>query len=285
MNSQLPKGSHVSPECKDLLMSLLRHDPRERITFDEFFAHDFLDLAYAPTKENYEKAVELIQKAVKMDAEKNSKEAFHLYCEALRYFIPIVTSETDLKRKENLRSRINDYIKRAETLKASCADTSDDKDKCVPVEHKGNSIQRISSLNEPSFVHHELRTLSKSTISMADGLEIGEVAELYLAEGNYALGLEKFQSCLGILVPLLGKEPPGRRRDLLHKQRQRNRGKFSYCNYLFRDHIKSSTIMHFNAVQIWMKEAESTKGLLATKDIEESVQRTSDTSIEQCTMQ
>ncbi|XP_043527661.1 serine/threonine-protein kinase ULK3 isoform X1 [Frieseomelitta varia] len=253
---ELPKGSHVSPECKDLLMSLLRHDPRERITFDEFFAHDFLDLAYAPTKENYEKAVELIQKAVKMDAEKNSKEAFHLYCEALRYFIPIVTSETDLKRKENLRSRINDYIKRAETLKASCADTSDDKDKCVPVEHKGNSIQRISSLNEPSFVHHELRTLSKSTISMADGLEIGEVAELYLAEGNYALGLEKFQSCLGILVPLLGKEPPGRRRDLLHKQ-----------------------------VQIWMKEAESTKGLLATKDIEESVQRTSDTSIEQCTMQ
>ena len=53
---------------------------------------------------------------------------------------------------------------------------------------------------------------------MADGLEIGEVAELYLAEGNYVLGLEKFQSCLGILVPLLGKEPPGRRRDLLHKQ-------------------------------------------------------------------
>ena len=85
----------MSPECKDLLMSLLRHDPRERITFDEFFAHDFLDLAYAPTKENYEMAVELIQKAVKMDAEKNSKEAFHLYCEALRYFIPIVTSKKE----------------------------------------------------------------------------------------------------------------------------------------------------------------------------------------------
>lgn len=61
-------------------------------------------------------------------------------------------------------------------------------------------------------------TLSKSTTSMADGLEIGAIAELYLAEGNYALALEKFQSCLGILVPLLRKEPPGRRRDLLHKQ-------------------------------------------------------------------
>lgn len=60
--------------------------------------------------------------------------------------------------------------------------------------------------------------LSKSTMGMTDALEIGEVAEQYLAEGNYALALEKFQSCLSVLVPQLGKEPLGRRRDLLHKQ-------------------------------------------------------------------
>lgn len=53
---------------------------------------------------------------------------------------------------------------------------------------------------------------------MVDALEIGEAAEQYLAEGSYALALEKFQSCLSVLVPLLGKEPIGRRRDLLHKQ-------------------------------------------------------------------
>lgn len=53
---------------------------------------------------------------------------------------------------------------------------------------------------------------------MADALEIGEVGEQYFTEGNYALALEKFQSCLGLLVPLLGKEPVGRRRDLLYKQ-------------------------------------------------------------------
>lgn len=60
--------------------------------------------------------------------------------------------------------------------------------------------------------------LSKSTMGMVDALEIGEAAEQYLAEGSYALALEKFQSCLSVLVPLLGKEPTGRRRDLLHKQ-------------------------------------------------------------------
>lgn len=53
---------------------------------------------------------------------------------------------------------------------------------------------------------------------MVDALEIGEAAEQYLAEGSYVLALEKFQSCLSVLVPLLGKEPIGRRRDLLHKQ-------------------------------------------------------------------
>lgn len=239
-------------------MSLLKHDPEERITFDEFFAHDFLDLSHAPTKENYDKAVELIQKAVKSDSEKNSKEAFHLYCDALRYFIPILTSETDFKRKETLRIHVNDYIRRAEKLKASYLDDDSDKSKCARVEDKGNlsSIQRIPSLNEgSSFVYHELRTLSKTTPSMADALEIGEVAEQYLAEGNYALALEKFQSCLGILVPLLGKEPVGRRRDLLYKQ-----------------------------VHVWMKEAESTKGLLATKDIEEYTQHGTE-SIEHCIIQ
>ncbi|XP_017877150.1 serine/threonine-protein kinase ULK3 isoform X3 [Ceratina calcarata] len=218
---ELPKGPHVSHDCKDLLMSLLRHDPDQRITFDEFFAHDFLDLAHAPTKENYDKAVEIIQKAVKMDAEKNAKEAFHLYCEALRYFIPILTSETDPKREESLRLRINDYINRAEVLKASCTNNDKDKNKCVEQEHKGNcrNVQGVPSLSRsPTLAYHELRTLSKSTTSMPDALEIGDIAELYLAEGKYALALEKFQACLGILVPLLRKEPPGRRRDLLHKQ-------------------------------------------------------------------
>ncbi|XP_043263578.1 serine/threonine-protein kinase ULK3 isoform X1 [Colletes gigas] len=255
---ELPRGSHVSRECKDLLMSLLKHDPDERISFDEFFVHDFLDLAHAPTKENYDKAAELVQKAVKMDAEKNLKNAFHLYCEALRYFIPILISETDLRRKEILRSHVDNYIKRAEILKASCIDISNEKNQCLQLGCKGNtsSIQTIPSLNgTSSFVYYELRTLSKTTTSMADALEIGEVGEQYLTEGNYALALEKFQSCLGILVPLLGKEPAGRRRDLLYKQ-----------------------------VQLWMKEAESTKGLLATKDIEESVQHGSD-SPKQCTLQ
>lgn len=60
--------------------------------------------------------------------------------------------------------------------------------------------------------------LSKTTSDMAAGLEMGKAGEEYLAEGNYALALEKFKSCLGILVRVLAKEPSGRRRDLLYNQ-------------------------------------------------------------------
>lgn len=82
----------MSPECKDLLQSLLKHEPSARINYEGFFAHDFLDLEHAPTKENYNKAAALVQSAVNADMAKNSQEAFYLYCDALRYFIPILIS-------------------------------------------------------------------------------------------------------------------------------------------------------------------------------------------------
>ena len=76
---------------------LLKHDPNERLSYDEFFSHDFLDLEHAPSSENLDRAVELIHKAVKSDSEGCRKEAYHLYCEALRYFIPILTSKCFIK--------------------------------------------------------------------------------------------------------------------------------------------------------------------------------------------
>lgn len=241
---EIPKNTHITPECRDLLTSLLRHNPSERLTFEQFFSHEYLDLIHAPTRDNYDKAVSLVQKAVIYDREKNLKEAFHLYCEALRYFIPLLTNETDLQRKEALRLRVNDYIKRAEDLKRVYADDydSDNCDKSrsdTGVSNASKSCRKTESLETHKY--RELCTLSKSTPGICGALEIGEVAEQYLSEGKYKLALEKFKSSLEVLVPLLAKEPPGRRRDLLHKQ-----------------------------VQLWMKEGESTKALLATKNLETS---------------
>lgn len=83
--------------------------------------------------------------------------------------------------------------------------------------------------------------LCSKTPAMATALEIGSSAEQYMAEGHYQSALDKFQSCLGVLIPLLSNEPKGRRRDLLHNQ-----------------------------IQLWMKQAESTKALLCVDDFKEA---------------
>lgn len=71
-------------------MSLLQHDPDKRIDYEAFFQHSFLDLEHMPTPESYQKAVDLVCSAVKHDTEKNFVEAFSLYCDSLRYFVPLI---------------------------------------------------------------------------------------------------------------------------------------------------------------------------------------------------
>lgn len=73
-------------------------------------------------------------------------------------YTSIQLDENDLRRKEVLRHRVSDYIKRAETLKMAFIDENSEK-RLIP-ENKGNtsSLQRIPSLEKSStFTHNELR--------------------------------------------------------------------------------------------------------------------------------
>ena len=54
---QLPYGVEVSDECRDLLLRLLKRKPDDRISFEEFFEHPFLDLEHAPSEKCLPKAV------------------------------------------------------------------------------------------------------------------------------------------------------------------------------------------------------------------------------------
>lgn len=47
----------MSPDCQDLLLALLQRDPLARISFDDFFAHPFLDLEHVPSPVCLDKAV------------------------------------------------------------------------------------------------------------------------------------------------------------------------------------------------------------------------------------
>lgn len=41
---EIPKTKTISSSCEDLLLRLLVHDPKQRISFCEFFEHEFLNL-------------------------------------------------------------------------------------------------------------------------------------------------------------------------------------------------------------------------------------------------
>lgn len=60
LNLQIPYGVNVSENCRDLILRLLRRDPDERITFDEFFNHPFVDLEHCASNESLSKAVSIL---------------------------------------------------------------------------------------------------------------------------------------------------------------------------------------------------------------------------------
>lgn len=57
-----------------------------------------------------------------------------------------------------------------------------------------------------------------SSRPIQDALQIGRKAELYQREHNLEAAVDTFRSALSLLVPLLGSEPKGVRKDMLHKQ-------------------------------------------------------------------
>ncbi|KAK3910588.1 Serine/threonine-protein kinase ULK3 [Frankliniella fusca] len=194
----VPKCASVSAQCRDLLTRLLKHDPEQRIDFETFFKHSYLDLEHFPSEESLQKAIDLVSKAVKLDAEHKEREAFNLYCEALLYFVPLLNAEMDPTKKTALRVKVDEYIKRAEELK--------------------DPASARSPSNDSSF--SQLLKMCTTSEKMCTALEIGHTGEMYMTEGQYNLALGKFESCLAALMPLLAQEPRGPRRDLLHKQVQ-----------------------------------------------------------------
>ena len=81
-----------------------------------------------------------------------------IFINALLYnHTSIQLDESDIKRKEVLRHRVNDYIRRAETLKVAFIDKNTGKH--LAPENKGNvsSLQRISLEKSSAFIYNELR--------------------------------------------------------------------------------------------------------------------------------
>ncbi|CAG5127562.1 unnamed protein product [Candidula unifasciata] len=114
---EIPQGVDISDKARDLTLRLLRRNPADRITFEEFFAHPFIDMEHVPSKDSLPNAVRLSAEAVKKDESGDYKAAVRLYCEALEHFMPAIHYEKSASKKEALRAKVKQYMDRAETLK------------------------------------------------------------------------------------------------------------------------------------------------------------------------
>ncbi|XP_034639484.1 serine/threonine-protein kinase ULK3 isoform X1 [Trachemys scripta elegans] len=198
---ELPSRPRLSQECRDLLQRLLERDPLQRISFEEFFAHPFVDMEHMPSAESLRKATALVVEAVKKDQQGDPSAALSLYCKALEFFVPALHYETDARRKEAIRSKVGQYISRAEELKTLV--TSNNK----TLLQQGNPARDI------------LKEMSRDKPRLYAALEVASAAITKEEEGkDDSDTLDLYQQSLGELLLMLAAEPVGRRRELLHSE-------------------------------------------------------------------
>lgn len=188
----IPASNKLSVDCRDLLTRCLVRCPEKRIDFPDFFSHPFLDLEHLPDGDSFQKASAIVTRAVAADKAKDVDVAVELYEESLKYFLPLLHYEGDIKRRDKLRATVSGYQRRCRELKSRDSPTTES--------------------------HLSLLALCRTSSSLSTGVEICISGEDYLRGGEMNMGLDKITTGLGILVPALQQEPKGTRRDLLKRE-------------------------------------------------------------------
>lgn len=202
---EIPYGVNVSENCRDLILRLLRRDPDERITFDEFFNHPFVDLEHCASNESLSKAVNIVANAVKKDQNGEYKEAIKLYCDSLGHFMPAIHYEKDERKKEAIRAKVKDYMNRAEELKKLMKP----KRPPPPV----NGVKRTIS-EDPM---EELTELCKDNEELTAAVTLIRAADTENSQENYEQALKHYELALSTFIKFLKEEKPGHRKDLIGK--------------------------------------------------------------------
>ena len=202
----IPKGHKITDTCRDLLARCLERDPQRRIEYEEFFNHQFLDLEHMPSEESHLKVKEIIDQAVKIDQDGDLEQAMQLYKSALEYLIPLVLNEKNATKKLAMRKKSDQYIQRAEQIKLELGISSS-----IDLNSTPTMLSRTD----------ELIKLCRNTPNLKTALEIGQSAELYDHEGQLGIAFDKYQSALGLLIPLLQNEPKGDRKTMLSQEIKR----------------------------------------------------------------
>ncbi|XP_014675720.1 PREDICTED: serine/threonine-protein kinase ULK3-like [Priapulus caudatus] len=198
---ELPFGVEISAECRDLLIRLLQRDPHQRISYEDFFNHPFIDLEHMPSSDCLPKAIKLVTKAVKQDQQGEVEKAVKLYCQSLDYFVPAIQAEISKQKKDAIRMKVREYVNRAEELKCLLAP-------------QGQSSTEVAS-NSQVPTRNELDELSVQSDKLAAALKVVDIAAYLDKHEKFEEALEKYEMALGAVLPLLTQHARGREVEVL----------------------------------------------------------------------
>ncbi|XP_040498922.1 serine/threonine-protein kinase ULK3 isoform X2 [Ursus maritimus] len=187
---ELPLRPPLSRDCRDLLQRLLERDPNRRISFQDFFAHPWVDLEHMPSGESLARATALVVQAVKKDQDGDAAAALSLYCQALDFFVPALHYEMDAQRKEAIKAKVGQYVSRAEELKAIV------------------SSSNRALLRQGTSARDLLREMARDKPRLLAALEVASAATAKEEEaGGEQAALDLYQHGLGELLVLLAGLP------------------------------------------------------------------------------
>ncbi|XP_077867106.1 LOW QUALITY PROTEIN: serine/threonine-protein kinase ULK3-like [Saccoglossus kowalevskii] len=246
----LPAGFNVSDQCRDLLLRLLQRDPKQRISFEDFFNHPFIDLEHMPSAKSLEKGKSLVSQAVIKDRENDARSAIKYYCKALEYLVPALQFVQDRESREALRGKVCEYMLRAEELKKSfkpkhrdvrkvqrheessnLTEQNKDRENKMPFDNdetnvgvtKAEDIRPVTPMEQSADVAEAtscsdtiylLERLSLNNHVLLEGIQQAKIGGLREDEEEFEGALHMYQEALEILLPVLALEPKGKRRDL-----------------------------------------------------------------------
>ncbi|XP_033110518.1 serine/threonine-protein kinase ULK3-like [Anneissia japonica] len=200
---KIPSAIRISDICHDLMFRLLQRDPKQRINFEDFFNHKFVDLEHMPSPQCIDRAKLIVMEATQKDVEGDYKSAASLYCQALEYFLPAVHYEKNRAKKEALRSKVREYMKRAEELKQS---------------FKPSAARPQTGNPKTGSNSFELDGLANGCPALKAALQTADQAEKLDEEENYQEAFSKYEDALGQLLLILQNESKGKQKELLQSE-------------------------------------------------------------------
>eukprot|EP00057_Strongylocentrotus_purpuratus_P033324 XP_790989.3 PREDICTED: serine/threonine-protein kinase ULK3 [Strongylocentrotus purpuratus] len=218
---EIPTFVESSGACRDLLSRLLKRDPGERIEFEDFFHHPFIDLEHIPCSESLDKARTTVMEAVKSDQKGEWKEAIRLYLKAMEYFIPAIQYERDATKKEALKVRGMEYMRRAEELKGLLKPKKTSLNNSESVQDDSEQASRSST--DSGLVHdiHLLDKMANGNPEMKVAVKLAKDASREDNNEEYHIALDLYEQALSHLMPILQVEQKGKRKDLLLKETEK----------------------------------------------------------------